>query len=216
MRFKIAVIGAGGIGSNFLRIIAPALSQNKLSRRLGGIDVSIFDSDKVEVENLHHQGYSYSEVGEHKVDALANSLRKFESDLLRFTPIQEDVKESTRLEQFNLVVVCVDSSFARLITHSKCPIWLDLRCRGDNYIALDSSVDNETLNSLTDPNQKAGSCQFENAVETGNIQFGNVAAAVFGCQWIIQHLRTVLDEKNSMHPKIRCESITFGALRRYI
>ena len=62
----------------------------------------------------------------------------------------------------------------------------------ENYIALDSSVDNG-INSLTDPNQKAGSYQFENAVET----------EIFSLQrsygiWVpmdYQHLRTVLNGK---------------------
>ena len=126
------------------------------------------------------------------------------------------MNESTNLDRFNLVIVCVDSPHARIITHSSCLRWLDLRCRGDNFMALDYNADDSVIKSLTNLRQKAGSCQFEDAIQTGNIQFGNTAAAVFGSQWITQHIRIVLGEKNALHPKIRSESITFGTLNRYL
>lgn len=216
MRFKVAVIGAGGIGSNLLRILAPTLSQSILADKLGGIELTIFDSDIVEQNNLYHQGYTVSDIGKYKVDALVESLRLFESSIICFAPINYDVIESTNLDRFNLVIVCVDSPLARVITHSRCSIWLDLRCRGDNFIALDYNAADDVIKSLTNLKQKAGSCQFEDAIETGNIQFGNAAAAVFGSQWITQHFRIVLGEKNALHPKIRSESITFGTLNRYL
>ena len=147
---------------------------------------------------------------------MVESLRLFESSSISFTPVNCDVKESTNLGPFNLAIVCVDSPHARIITHSKCSMWLDLRCRGDNYIAIDYNADDDLIKSLTDLNQKAGSCQFEDAIQTGNIQFGSVAAAVFGSQWIIQHFRMLLGENNVLHPRIRSESITFGTLRKYM
>ena len=216
MRFRVAMIGAGGIGSNLLRILVPTLSQSILSERLGGIEITIFDSDLVEQNNLHHQGYSAFDIGKYKVHALVESLHIFESSLISFKPINCDVNESTNLDRFNLVIVCVDSPYARIITHSNCLKWLDLRCRGDNFIALDYNADDSVIKSLTNLRQEAGSCQFEDAIQTGNIQFGNTAAAVFGSQWITQHIRIVLGEKNALHPKIRSESITFGTLNRYL
>ena len=76
-------------------------------------------------------------------------------------------------------------------------------------MALDYNADDSVIKSLTNLRQKAGSCQFEDAIQTGNIQFGNTAAAVFGSQWITQHFRIVLGEKNALHPKIKSESIEF-------
>ena len=216
MRFRVAMIGAGGIGSNLLRILAPTLSQSILSERLWGIEITIFDSDLVEQNNLHHQGYSAFDIGKYKVHALVESLSIFESSLISIKPINCDVNESTNLDRFNLVIVCVDSPHARIITHSSCLRWLDLRCRGDNFMALDYNADDSVIKSLTNLRQEAGSCQFEDAIQTGNIQFGNTAAAVFGSQWITQHIRIVLGEKNALHPKIRSESITFGTLNRYL
>ena len=216
MRFRVAMIGAGGIGSNLLRILAPTLSQSILSERLGGIEITIFDSDLVEQNNLHHQGYSAFDIGKYKVHALVESLSIFESSLISFKPINCDVNESTNLDRFNLVIVCVDSPHARIITHSNCLRWLDLRCRGDNFISLDYNANDGVIKSLTNLKQNPGSCQFEDAVQTGNIQFGFAAAAVFGCQWITQHFRILLGEKNALHPKIKSESITFGTLNRYL
>ena len=100
MRFKVAVIGAGGIGSNLLRILAPTLSQSILADKLGGIELTIFDSDIVEQNNLYHQGYTVSDIGKYKVDALVESLRLFESSIICFAQYLSSLALTTSLNGF--------------------------------------------------------------------------------------------------------------------
>lgn len=82
-------------------------------------------------------------------------------------------------------------------------------------MAIDNTVTNLEIDKVTDKNQKPGSCQYEGAVDSGNIQFGFINAASFGCQWIIQNLRRINMEKNVIIPFPRSESITYGTLGKF-
>ena len=90
---------------------------------------------------------------------------------------------------------------------------MDLRCLGDGYIAIDNTVDTSIVSQLT-PNQESQSCQFEGAIESGNIQFGYMSAAAHGAQWVIQSLRIISGEDNAQRPLPQISNITFGTAAR--
>ena len=212
---SIAIVGVGGIGSNLASLIVPSLSQGNLSQRFSKININLYDSDKVEEANIFHQRFYHSNISETKVLATKKNLASFENDKLEIIAYEKDVRVRKDIEDNNLIVVCVDSSEARMIVHSTDCIWLDLRCRGDNFMAIDHTVTKSDIDKVTDQNQEPGSCQYEGAVDSGNIQFGFINAASFGCQWIIQNLRIINMEKNVIIPFPRSESITFGTLGRF-
>ena len=212
---SIAIVGVGGIGSNLASLIVPSLSQGNLSQRFSKININLYDSDKVEEANIFHQRFYHSNISETKVLATKKNLASFENDKLEIIAYEKDVRVRKDIEDNNLIVVCVDSSEARMIVHSTDCIWLDLRCRGDNFMAIDHTVTKSDIDKVTDQNQEPGSCQYEGAVDSGNIQFGFINAASFGCQWIIQNLRTINMEKNVIIPFPRSESITFGTLGKF-
>ena len=212
---SIAIVGVGGIGSNLASLIVPSLSQGNLSQRFTKININLYDSDKVEEANIFHQRFNHSNISETKVMATKKNLASFEHDKLEIIAYEKDVRVRKDIEDNNLIVVCVDSSEARMIVHSTDCIWLDLRCRGDNFMAIDHTVTKSDIDKVTDQNQEPGSCQYEGAVDSGNIQFGFINAASFGCQWIIQNLRIINMEKNVIIPFPRSESITFGTLGEF-
>ena len=211
----ICIIGAGGIGASLLRQLAPILSTNPIAERVGGVEISIFDSDLVDHKNIHHQPFKSRDIGKSKVSVLSESMRDLQSQFLYIRGYACDIRSREELMEYDIVVACVDSSTARIATHSKEGDWLDLRCRGDNYLALDHRVDPAFIDSMTDPEQKPGSCQFDGAVESGNVQFGHLWAAAHGCQWVIQCLRMVAGDQGAMLPYPKSESITFGTLERF-
>lgn len=215
MKQKIAIVGAGGIGSNLIRLLFPALLGNKLVESLGGIQISVFDSDVVDEANLYHQGFMEIDVGKTKVQAIIDSLPIVENQLVKVRKKEYDVNHDSDLDGYDITVVCVDSSKARMIVQRSQNLWLDLRCRGDNFLALDSLTNRKLVESLTDPTQEPGSCQFDDALETGNIQFGHLAASAHGCQWILQCLRQINCEEKVMLPLPKSGSITFGTLERF-
>ena len=210
---EIAIVGVGGIGSNLSRVLIPALSQGRLAESLGGIKVTFLDSDTVEKGNISHQSFFPEQQGMTKVMALKETLSPFEGDEISVEAIERDVREPGDLRGYDFVVVAVDSHEARRAVHVSPSKWLDLRCLGDGYTAVDSSVIQEELESLTGE-QNPASCQHPDAVSTGNIQFGYLLAAAHGAQWIIQELRSLGGHTHSMPPRPRFASITFGTLGR--
>jgi len=208
---RIAIVGMGGIGSHLLRSLAPALHSGRLSESLGGVSLHIFDSDSVSESNLMHQCFAPSDVGRRKVDAVRDSLKEFLSGPLEIVARPEDVRSS--LDGYDFIIVCVDSDEARGAVHGSGSPWLDLRCIGDGFIAIDNRVRADVVDSLTS-NTGSASCQLEGSLEAGNIQFGYMACAAHGAQWAIQMLRLLDGQGGVMLPVPTSSSITFGTLGR--
>jgi hypothetical protein len=132
-----------------------------------------------------------------------------------------DVRESSGIgcvhapvfAQSDFVIVCVDSDEARRVVHSQASTWLDLRCRGDGFVAIDYRVEGNVVRTLN-TGQEPASCQLEGALEAGNIQFGYLASACHGAQWAIQMLRILSGQEGAMLPSPTSTSITFGTLGR--
>jgi hypothetical protein len=213
MPVTVTIVGAGGIGSHLVGALAPAIHRGDLVERLGGIVLRIHDSDLVSEQNLAHQRFLPSEVGRHKATSLRSSLMEFESDLMQVEAINKDVRRASDIGGSDLVVVAVDSSQARRVAHASAPRWLDLRCSGDGYIAIDHRVGSRQVDSLT-TDQPPMSCQLEGSIDVGNIQFGFMAAAAHGAQWAIQSLREMSGESGAMAPIPQSASISFGTLGR--
>lgn len=211
-RTGITLIGAGGIGSNLLGSITPAISSGPLVESLGGISLRVMDSDVVEARNLvMGQRFHHSDIGKKKVDAIRDSLEEFEGELMEVIPIPMDVRNTADIPDSDLVIVCVDNMDARRVVHRLKAPWLDLRCSGDGYIAIDHRVDVDTVSSLTKDQSGNGSCQLE-GWESGFLQSGYLAAAAHGYQWLIAALRQLDGVAKSTLPNPRSSSVTFGIL----
>lgn len=208
---KLAVVGAGGIGSTLVPLLVRSLHDGDLVRKLGGARITLFDSDHVESRNTLFQNFVQDDIGKKKVDSLKESLSCFENEFLEIVAIAEDVRSPSDMGDQDLIVVCVDSSVARSAVHASKSKWADLRCSGDGYIALDHSVDAATRSGLTG-HQEPASCQLDGAIESGNLQMGFAAVAAWGAQWAIQSLREIAGEENAKTPRPGSSSITFGTL----
>ncbi|MCF7792209.1 MAG: sulfur carrier protein ThiS adenylyltransferase ThiF [Victivallales bacterium] len=64
-KFKIAIAGCGGLGSNIAQMLV----------RAGMKELTVIDFDKVCESNLNRQFYFIKDIGLYKVDALENNLR---------------------------------------------------------------------------------------------------------------------------------------------
>ena len=211
--YEIALIGAGGIGGHMLSVLVPALHRGELLESTERITVRVYDSDRIDDENLAHQRFDYDDVGMHKVTALERSLCQFTGDRLRLVACPWDVRYASDITPADLIVVAVDSAVARRVAHSSGTPFLDLRCMGDGYIAFDSSVDSDFVDRMT-PDQPARSCQHEDAISSGNIEFGFLFAAAHGAQWVLQSLRWLTGQTLALLPYPQTANITFGTLSR--
>ena len=211
--YEIAIIGAGGIGGHLCSVLVPALHRGELLESTKRITVRVYDSDEVTEGNLAHQRFDYNDVSMHKVTAIERSLCQFTGDRLRLVACPWDVRDASDMTPADLIVVAVDSATARRVAHSSGTTFLDLRCLGDGYIAFDSSVDPDFVTSMT-PDQPARSCQHEDAISSGNIEFGFLIAAAHGAQWVLQSLRWMTGQTLALPPYAQTANITFGTLSR--
>ena len=211
----ITIVGAGGIGSNLLPHLARALSAGELIENIGPVRIRIIDGDEVEEGNLQHQNFSINDVNSFKTDSIVNLLKHLESQFLRIESITENVRDPMYIVDSDLVIVAVDSMLVRRLVHRYADYWLDLRCQGDGYIALDYRIDPVDVTKLTPLDSESASCQLPGAIESGNIQFGHLIAGAHGSQWAIQFLRIIAGEVTASLPSPQTANISFGTLGRF-
>ena len=205
----VLVIGAGGIGGLLVDLVARAIAESGFNEQIGPVSLTVMDGDIVEERNLPHQRFSRADIGRPKVIALIDSLSI--STGIELIPIAEDFSEDTDISTYDLVVVAVDSERPRDLVHARAEHWLDLRSTGDGFVLFSHETDTGILdNHPRVPEGVSAGCQFADAIEKGNIQFGFALAATFGAQWVIQWLR------GSATPNSRMYSIHMGALPFFV
>ncbi|MCS4165148.1 PRTRC system ThiF family protein [Sphingobacterium sp. BIGb0116] len=73
---KINLIGAGGTGSFFLSGLA-RLNEALTAHGHAGLDVTLWDGDRVSANNIGRQLFATSEIGLHKSTTLINRINRF-------------------------------------------------------------------------------------------------------------------------------------------
>ena len=193
MNTRILIIGAGGIGSLLAEHVTRAFAFSGLNELIGDLEVTLMDGDVVEPRNLPHQQFGHCDLSGHKVTAIQQRVEAVgttSANGVDVIGIAEDFSEKTDLSHYDLVVVAVDREEPRNLVHTNAKHWLDLRARGDGFVMWSHQDDLRVLDSLPKlPGGTPTSCQLEDAVESGNIQFGFALAAANGAQWIVQWLR---------------------------
>lgn len=195
----LLLVGAGGIGTQLIELLVPALRRVNLQG-----SITLMDADIVEATNLGHQRYTKDDIGQAKVDALAKRLDD-EDATLRVKAIAENLRTADQLNGYDFVVVCVDRPEPRRLVHQLNIPWLDLRCSGDGHVALSSQSLPALVERMT-PDHAPASCQVPGALDAGNLEYGFASAAAFGAQWATQLWRGRPAPVQSMG------SLTYGAL----
>jgi len=208
---RILIVGAGGIGSQLLDLLVPALTAGDLAERAGGVQIHIMDDDRVELANLCHQRHEPRTIGQLKVTSITQRLASHLSPALTLTPYGDKLLNASQLDGYDMVVVAVDRPEARVLVHENTEQWIDLRCGGDGMLALDDESDPALVTMMTPTDQAPASCQYPGAIESGNIQMGYALAAAHGAQWVIQRMRGSIGEPSRPTPA-RMYSLTFGEL----
>ena len=203
MNPNVLIVGLGGIGSNLLELVVPALDRCELDT-----NITIMDDDVVDYNNLGHQRFTTSDVGKSKVDVLSSRFSSLDNVVIQ--PIVQKLTCKSQLDGYDVIVVAVDSMAPRQIVHSSKVDWLDLRCQGDGYIVIDNLTSSQLVKSIPG-NASATSCQIVGAINHQNIEFGFSLCATIGAQWLLQKIRQSHGHKSNT-PSFRMGSITNGEL----
>ena len=155
---KIAIAGAGGIGSNLLGILFD-YGYNRKQFDYVNSDIDIYDDDTVDIKNLLHQNFKIDDIGKHKVKVLeekyiANGITK------RMT--EED------FDKYDVIFSCVDNMPFRKKLYEygwsagKDKIfWVDGRCTSRQGALLTSDMLRPSLEAVLDDSSQEGGCLLE-------------------------------------------------------
>lgn len=108
----VALIGAGGTGSNVLTGLAQLHYSMKALGHPGGVQVEVVDNDKVSEFNVGRQMFFPSDVGRSKAEVLVQRINMAMG--LDWTARNERLKADSRLHA-DIVIGCVDNRKARRI-----------------------------------------------------------------------------------------------------
>lgn len=181
---KVAVIGANGIGSFFLRGLDEAIERNHIT--LSRSEVTVFDDDHVERKNTRYALYTKRDVGGKKAIIVGRRHG--------FGHKVERVKDKKDLKEFDLVVLAADNNKVRRLVQASGVPFIDSRAEGRiisifNMTNGERKKHSEEYLKLTPENDKEGSCQREQDLIDDKIQYGNRIAAEIGLQKAITFLR---------------------------
>jgi molybdopterin/thiamine biosynthesis adenylyltransferase len=102
----ITIIGAGAIGSFVCLSLA----------KMGFCDITVYDDDKIDVENMNCQFYRFKDIGKYKVEALKELVKEF-------TNVDIEIKNEKYISGMfkGIVISAVDSMDARKL------VWENLK-----------------------------------------------------------------------------------------
>jgi molybdopterin/thiamine biosynthesis adenylyltransferase len=152
---KIAIAGAGGIGSNLLAILFD-YGFNRKQFNYADLEVDIWDDDTVDVKNLLHQNFKLDDIGKYKVSVLED---KYVVNGIKKRMTDKDFKK------YDVVFSCVDSMPFRKTLYEygwdkgkDKLFWIDGRCTSRQGALFNSDMPRETLLPYIDSSQEEGGC----------------------------------------------------------
>jgi len=168
---KILIIGAGGIGS----FLIPILARTKLYK------ITVADPDIVEKKNLPYQNYEEEDVGVNKSTVMAV---RYSVSNLPYAILTEK-----QLKGFDLVISCVDNLSLRRTLYRTDVNWLDLRAQGRNAAFISSDADPSQYDTLLAGPDGSFSCQGDSWDGSNkNVHFMQCAIAGIAAQWIQRYM----------------------------
>lgn len=152
---KIAIAGAGGIGSNLLAILFD-YGFNRKQFNYADLEVDIWDDDTVDVKNLLHQNFKLDDIGKYKVSVLEE---KYVVNGIKKRMTEKEFKK------YDVVFSCVDSMPFRKSLYEygwdkgkDKLFWIDGRCTSRQGALFNSDMSKDMLLPYIDSSQEEGGC----------------------------------------------------------
>jgi len=150
---KIAIAGAGGIGSNLLAILFD-YGFNRKQFDYSSIDVDIYDDDVVDIKNLLHQNFKLEDISKPKVKVLEDKY--IVNGITRFM-------EEKDFKKYDVIFSCVDSMEFRRTLYNYASgksklFWIDGRCTSRQGAIFNSQLDAADLQKYITKDDIRGGC----------------------------------------------------------
>lgn len=138
---KIGIAGAGGLGSNLVSIIHD-YGYNREQWNTKETEIDLYDDDRVDLDNLLHQRFSFEDIGKKKVVVLSNQYV--------VNPIDRFMTEED-FGKYDVIFSCVDEgSFRKKLFdyayEHKDNLWVcDGRCSSRSFGVFNSSCPKQSI-----------------------------------------------------------------------
>ncbi len=171
----VAVVGLGALGSVVSELFARA-----------GVNLKVFDFDKVELSNLQRQTvYDEEDVGKFKAEVMKKKLEKINSGIGVGSFVRKINSENVELLFSDLIVDCTDNNETRLLLNdfalkNKIPLIYGSAVGRKGYVYVvsgdESSGDRGCLQCILKNKTGAGDCESEGIIGSlgfvaGGMQF---------------------------------------------
>jgi molybdopterin/thiamine biosynthesis adenylyltransferase len=152
---KIAIAGAGGIGSNLLAILFD-YGFNRRQFDYTKVEIDMYDPDTIDLKNLLTQNFKIDDIGKHKVSVMED---KYVVNGIQNRMTRED------FSKYDLVFSCVDSMPFRKALYDygwsdegKKLFWIDGRCTSRQGAIFNSDLSKAELLPYIDDSEIEGGC----------------------------------------------------------
>lgn len=152
---KIAIAGAGGIGSNLLAVLFD-YGFNRKQFNYSELEIDMYDDDTVDIKNLLHQNFKLDDIGKHKVSVLED---KYVVNGIKNRMTEKDFKN------YDLIFSCVDSMTFRKALYeygwtkgTDRLFWIDGRCTSRQGAVFTSDILKPALEPYINDSQEEGGC----------------------------------------------------------
>lgn len=184
---KVMVIGANGIGTFFLRALSEAIDRKHIG--IINKDVLVMDDDDIEDKNTKYALWDKRDVGGNK--AVLMSYR------YGFVGLAEKLKTQARIKELDpdIIILCADNNTVRHLVLKSGKPFIDCRAEGRiisvfNMVGYDDKAKKQYLQYTPEiKNEEGGSCQREEDMAAGTIQYGHRISAELGLQTLMNHSR---------------------------
>lgn len=190
----VTVIGAGAIGSFVVLQLA----------KMGFHNITVYDFDKIEIENMNSQFYQFSDIGKQKVKALTELVYNFTE--IRIKGVNERYGEKSECSP-GIVISAVDSMKVRKVIWESVSGLNDIWLLDPRMGALDCALYVVKTSDLAecreydktlrkDEDSVSERCTAKATIFTANLLSGLVSKSVVDCLsgvpiksalWSIQH-----------------------------
>lgn len=156
MKTKVAIAGVGGVGSWLCQSMY-TFGMEREQFPINNYSFDLFDSEKVEPDNLLHQNFTYDDLDKYKAQAISERFPGMFDPICRFMT-KED------FTGYDIIMCCVDSmSFRReLYTYGwenpEDMFWIDGRCTSKSGALFTSAEVKAKLQAYIDESDVRGGC----------------------------------------------------------
>ena len=139
-KYKIHILGAGSLGSFTALNLA----------KLGFNDITVYDFDRVETDNIPNQFYRMQDVDKFKTEALKEIIKEFADIEIKIKNEKVTEKTQFNLSPNNIFVLTFDSLKQRRVFYNaikdQLAIVLDVRAGGEEYnIRITNTMDEKEM-----------------------------------------------------------------------